>query len=676
MNPFMKTLLATLCLSLCTLSVLAQTTPTDGSWRQLYSALTDDDDMESGAATEQYEWLDYLAEHPLNLNRATRTDLERLPFLTARQVEDVMEYADRYGPVRSVNELAMVQSLDMSTVRLLACFVYAGDEAPKPLLPPVDTLLHRLRGQLTAALQAPLYTRDGYLVGAERGYLGPKYRHWLRFRMGYGRRIEVGLTAAQDAGEPFFTGRNRCGYDFYSAYAVVRDMGLVKEAVAGRYRARWGMGLVLNTDFSFGKASALASVGRTDNRLRPHSSRSEATYLQGAAATLRLSAHMELTALASYRSVDATLNDDGTVKTLLATGYHRTASEMQRRRNTHQTATGASLVWHGDGFRVGLQGLGVWYDRCLSPDTRAVYRRYDASGRHMAYASAAYAYTGHAFQASGETAIGPRGAWAALHTVSAQPCASLSLTAVHRYYSYRYHPMLGNAFGDSRDVSNEHGLYAGASYVLTGHATLSAYTDWSWAAWPRYGCSWASRSSDHRVALQLAWPAFGFTASYRVRMRQHDNADHTALDPRLTHRLKLQAQWQRGPWRVESQAHASAYSDSRQPTRYGLMLAQGGGVQVRWCRADAHVAWFHTHDYDTRLYMYERGLLYDFSFPMFYGHGLHYALRLRAQCSRRLMLMAKFSTTDYFDRPAIGTGLQRIGRSSKSDVEMQAHLTF
>ena len=61
---------------------------------------------------------------------------------------------------------------------------------------------------------------------------------------------------------------------------------------------------------------------------------------------------------------------------------------------------------------------------------------------------------------------------------------------------------------------------------------------------------------------------------------------------------------------------------------------------------------------------------------MFYGRGIHYSARFRADLSPRLMLMAKAATTNYFDRSAIGSGLQRIGRSSKTDIEVQLRWKF
>ena len=90
----------------------------DGVWQHYYDMLADDEDVENGTAENVYDMLADLAANPINLNRVTRDDLERLVFLSDRQREDIAEYVDRYGPVRTVGELAMLPSLDAVRCRL------------------------------------------------------------------------------------------------------------------------------------------------------------------------------------------------------------------------------------------------------------------------------------------------------------------------------------------------------------------------------------------------------------------------------------------------------------------------------------------------------------------------------------------------------------------------------
>ena len=90
----------------------------------------------------------------------------------------------------------------------------------------------------------------------------------------------------------------------------------------------------------------------------------------------------------------------------------------------------------------------------------------------------------------------------------------------------------------------------------------------------------------------------------------------------------------------------------------------------------ASFAYFNTDDYDTRLYLYERGMTYSFSFPAFYGQGIRYAAMAQAVICSGLTLNARIATTNYFDRPTIGTGLQQIDRSSATDLEVQLRWKF
>ena len=64
---------------------------TEQTWEQVWQQVTDLEDVEDEAWEDNYEMLLQLAEHPLDLNRATRDDLEQLPFLSEQQVMDLME---------------------------------------------------------------------------------------------------------------------------------------------------------------------------------------------------------------------------------------------------------------------------------------------------------------------------------------------------------------------------------------------------------------------------------------------------------------------------------------------------------------------------------------------------------------------------------------------------------
>ena len=73
-----------------------------------------------------------------------------------------------------------------------------------------------------------------------------------------------------------------------------------------------------------------------------------------------------------------------------------------------------------------------------------------------------YGYTASRWSLSGETATGNCHAIASINKLSYEPVHELTLTAIQRFYSYKYHALFAESFNDGGYVQNENGLYIGA----------------------------------------------------------------------------------------------------------------------------------------------------------------------------------------------------------------------
>jgi hypothetical protein len=656
------------CLLLLALALVAKAQDGQRCWERYIEELITAEELEAGSGELMYDVLGELESSPLNINAATRNDLERLPFLTGQQIEDLCAYRYRYGPMKTPGELQMIGSLDPLRRKLLECFVYMGKDAGKTE-PTMPDRLKNSRHELPATLKVPCYERKG----DRNGYMGYKYKHWLRYQYTCGETFKAGLTAAQDAGEPFFGGGNRLGYDYYSFYVQLRRNGFMEALTAGRYRLAFGAGLVMNNDMGYGKLAMLDRLGRNSSHVRPHSSRSAANYLQGAAATFRLLPRLSATAFASYRYLDATLNEDGTAATLLKTGYHRTPTEMEKKNNTAAAAAGAHLRYEAHGLHIGATAVYTQLDRELNPNRKQPYRRFYASGTRFTNLGANYGYTHRLLSFAGETAINGNGALATLNSIAINACRGLSLMAIHRFYSLRYTALYANSYSDGGHVQNESGLYAGADWHPTRSFRLKLYTDFVYHPWATYDAAQASQAVDNMI--QAAWQpgCWALSARYRWRLRQKDSGQQDgALAWHSMHRMRWSVAYtQAQGWNAALQADA-AYAAGQQH-HWGLMLSSRAGCSLSRLRIDAHAAYFRTTGYESRLYTYEHGLRYEMSCPSFYGEGIYYSLMLRADVGRSLSLSAKASVTNYFDRPTIGSGLQQIDASSMTDACLQLH---
>ena len=585
-------------LLLLTVPVAAQS-----DWHEALREWLTAEDVEESYGEELLEQLEERAQTPINLNQTCREELEELPFLTAQQVEELTEYLDHYKPMRSLSELQMVKGLDYHTRRLLQCFVVAGEERKSSVWPKAADLLKYGQHRMTATGKIPFYERQG----DRNGYLGYKYRHDLRYQYTFGNRIKAGITAAQDAGEPFFTNKNSMGYDQYNYYVQLRDFGRLEELNLGHYRVQMGMGLVMNTSFHLGKLTTLQTMGRGLHTLSAHSSRSASNHLQGIAATVRLAKQWRVMAFASYQAIDATLNDDGTARTLLYSGYHRTPTEIEKKHNTYETDLGASIGWHQGTLHINANAVYTRYDRSLQPMQNALYHTYSAQGNSF------------------------------------------------------------NSFREGSSIQNEHGIYLGATWQPLRSWFVQGYVDYAHFSWPRYQVSASSDAFDALFSARYSRKRWKWNMRYRMHIRQHDNDTKKLIVNQTSHRLRIAVDWTATSTltlRTDGVVMSEQGTNSR-----GIMIGQQARWQQRWLKVTGTVAWFHSDDYDSRLYQYEPSTQYDFSFPAYYGHGIRYSLMMQADIGKHLALATKLGVTNYFDRSVIGTG-----QSSMADLLMQLNV--
>lgn len=646
---------------------------TQEGWEEAFRRWIDAEETESSAIENVYEDLSEAADHPINLNQADREDLEKLPFLTVQQIEELLAYLHRYGVIRSIGELQMITSLDAERRHLLSYFVYIGEPARKNKRLRLDSVFYHSRHQLLTTARIPLYTRKG----DRDGYLGARYRHSLRYQLTYHDRVKLGLTGAQDAGEPFFSNKNHWGYDHYSYYLQLKDIGNIKNLCLGMYKVQLGKGLIMNGGFYLGKLSSLLSMGHTSTILKPHSSRSANDYLQGAAATIRLHRNWHMTAFASYRPLDATLNKDSTARTLLTSSYHRTQTEMNKKNNTHETDLGGSICWCNKRYYVHLNYLYTHLDRLLRPEKENTpYRRYAAEGNDFMNGSLDYGYTSSRFSLSGEVALNKEGALATIHQCSYLLKCPMTLTLLHRYYDKRYTALHAQSFSEGSNVQNEHGIYAGIVWQPSSKWTFNGYADYAHFTWKRYQVSMPSDAFDTmiliRAVLTNRWRIEG---RYRFHLRQKDNSQKTHIINHTEHLSRLRVSYET-PSGLSLQTQFDGISVVLEGKSKGWMISEQILYQWRWLHLYANASLFQTDNYESRLYLYERSLLYNISSVMLYGKGIRYAFMARTDIGKHLLMIVKLGVTNYFDRQKISSSWQEINGSSQPDIDIQLRLTF
>lgn len=698
------------------------------SWEQYLTALYENDEGAVVSMEEAYEHLNELAQQPLDVNVATQEDLMQIPGLDQNQINDILEYIHRYGRMRSIEELAMIESIDLNLRNYLECFLVAEDEAAKPWYAKgqLRQSLRKVRQSLVTTARVPTYYRAGdqrapshTYMGDNRyagKYLGDPVSHSLRYSLRMGENVTFNLSGGKSAGEPFFGEHNRWGYDRYAFNLRVTHVGRFSQIILGHFRGQFGLGLVLNNNFTLGKQGMLAAVGRRLTMFTPHSSVSDSKHFQGAAAMVSLSDRIQMAAFFSYRMIDATLNADSTISTILTSNYHRTALEMGKKNNSAMMTTGTHLSYERRRWGIGVSAIYSLLNRELNPtysktgkqNPSQLYRLHYPRGKCFWNFSADYHYRWRELRLNGETAIDNdfhlatinSMTWrTSLHTPWRTPRHSpertperapttLTLMAVQRYYTYQYNALFGSSFSDGGSVKNESGLYIGTRWDLTPSIVIEGYTDIAYFPWYKYLVSSSSYSWDNSITgtwnKNSNWT---FSLRYRIKMKQRDKTTKNetnekkgtegtkekALLTKYDHRLRLLAIYNKEKWSLRTQVEGCSLSFDE--TTNGYIIAQSASYKpTSTLEIYANAAWFNTDDYDSRLYSYERGVRYSFGSTSYYGKGIHAALMLKYKPLYRLTLQGKVGHTRYFDRETIGTAERMIFSSHYTDIELQVQV--
>ena len=150
----MRKILVSILLLLSSITLPAQS-PQVG-WETLYAQLLEQDDEAGQSDEETYELLSELAEHPIALNQATREDLERIPFLSEAQIEELIAYITQYHGMRTMGELSLIESLDGLRRALLPYFLLLTDDETTHF-PSLHTILQRGRHTVVGQMGVPFY---------------------------------------------------------------------------------------------------------------------------------------------------------------------------------------------------------------------------------------------------------------------------------------------------------------------------------------------------------------------------------------------------------------------------------------------------------------------------------------------------------------------------------------
>lgn len=628
--------------------------------------------------------------NPLNINSVTETQLRSLNLITPLQIQNLIAYRKTLGDLLSMYELQSVPGWDISTIQKVR--IYFTVNKNTDLISSLGSRLkagdHTLLVRVTQTLEKSAgYYKDPALV--KNYYPGSPQKLFLRYRYNYKNNLQYGVLGEKDAGEQFFKGAQKQGFDFYSAHFFVKDIGIIKAIALGDYTVNMGQGLTQWMSLAYKKGPDVLAVKRQADVLRPYNSSGEINFHRGAGITFGRK-HWEASLFGSYRHVDANFAEGDTAQTaddqitsLQTSGYHRTASEVADKGIQRQLAFGGNFAYNINNIHVGINAIQYRFKIPLQKPPEP-YNLYALSGKSFGNYSTDYSYTYKNFHFFGEAAISDKKYPAFITGLLLSAASNADISLVYRNISKGYQSLYTNAFTESTAPNNEKGLFSGISIRPTDAWRLDAYADFYKFPWLRFRVNAPASGTDYLIQLTYK-PNRVFEIYTRYKSEKKSvnfNSDNAALSPVVSQPKKN--------WRTQfSYKITSAFTfrsraevlwfDSKRPAAgQGFLIYTDVLYKpaLKPFNAGVRLQYFETDGYNSRLYAYENDVAYSFSIPVFYDKGYRYYINFNYDISKKLSIWARIAQYFYPVKTVQSASLDQINGNYRTEAKLQALYKF
>ncbi len=567
---------------------------------------------------EIMEHFEMLYNAPLDINGASRGDLEKLQILSDFQIESLLEHRGSSGNILSAAELQLVNGFHKGVVDMLQPFIFFGDGGNGGA-----------NGRSRKSNSALLF--KWWIKGNDtEEYIGPPYYTQLKYKWEKPQRLQMGFTLEKDAGEPVI-GKSSLPYgDFFSFHTSLKEIGLgrgfsIHKVHLGDYTLKMGQGLVAWNGFSLRGETNPCGVFKRGETITPYTSSDENNFLRGGAVTLRKEnkkfKRVETTLFYSLKKVDARIKD-GVYTSLPKDGLHNTESLARTRKTLGELVYGGSISFKTKNFNVGANYLGYGYD-AHNGRRVAEYNRYQMyNGQYGNFSADAAAIIGKV-RCFVELAMDYGGSFALLCGAMAK-LGKWETAAVLRNYPKDYIAPYAGAYSSTSTCSNQRGvsLYAQRGDGKIVFSSGGEYTSYPWA---RYNVPQASSSFKFWAKVESR----GGGAAWNAKL--YNNFDSYGQKEKLG--IKGIYGIRPSNW-LQLKMRGEFVTCGFEETGVAVGSDADFAIWKNKVRCILHAVWYNCSNWDTRLYMYEYDLPSSYVSTLLYGRGLKWYALFCGEISR------------------------------------------
>ena len=624
-------------------------------------------ELEPEDADQLIEILESLREVPVDINTASRSVLETIPFLSESEINRIITIRDERGGFNTVEDLYSPGDIDRERIHLLMNFIVIGE-------PEITKRRFIQNTSLRSHVSSELQRRRGYREGQ---YLGSPVSTHHSIRAGFSPSVHGGMLVAKSAGERSVVERS-------SGYL---SLGLSDDKItitAGDYRLHFGQGLLLSSGFGIAKSGNPArGVFRRPGRIRPAASRSEHYRFRGGAVSLLLPA-TEAMFFYSRTSRAATVLDDGSVRTMMTYPVYRTITDQEKKNALTETLFGAHI--RRSFYRnasAGLTWYSLRYNREFIPVLPARF-----SGTRNDHAGIDWSVNYRNVHVFGEIGTQLSDVHPAFITgVMLTVTRGLDAALVYRSYPESYTSMYGFPFSERRGpADDEKGIYLGMRYRPAPRHLIEGYFD-------VYAFSNNERTPGFPVngsdlIMRIEYPVGEVSViDARVRRRSRpvpvisiiDDTEERILTDRVQTNIRINfitTPHRSFRFRMQHERVLVSYPPGNEEGSGAYVAAD-----VRWnirqnFRINARYLLYGTDSFDSRLYTSEYDMPGRVRTVLLNGQGSALSFGCQYSVSNNFDLSIKYHELFRSDGVFIGTGFQEVNGPLLGIVMLQIDAGF
>ncbi len=629
------------------------------------------EDKSNVETTELLEQIDYLINHPINLNTATAKELQQVYLFSDYQIKSLLKYREVNGAIYSIYELQLVSGFSTSFIQNITPLISISPVA-------LDIEKQYSRHLLLLKTEMNVQKERAYSTNKKQSrYLGNPFKYYARYHYIHREKIQMGFTAEKDKGEPFFVSPNKNGFDYYSAFIQLDMDHIIQQINVGDYQIKFGQGLSLWSGMRRGKSSFTTQNQRKYQGVYPYKSTNENLFFRGVAATLSPIKNSELVLFASDKKIDATIDTNNySITALVATGLHRSLKELDKKHNAKEQAIGGYFAFNTESVKTGISFVYYRFSLPLTHRKKAYYAHH-FTGASNYDISFCYKTNINDFVFWGEIARSKSGGIGVLQGVDLQLHSQVRIEAIYRNYAKNYHARYAAAFAERSETRNESGFYLGITIYPFSKWSVKTYYDQYQFSWLTYRA--ASPIAGHDYFAEIS---FAPNSNFCVYLRYHQENKPENIESILCERV---AEVQKNQYRLHFTINPAVnwqlrnrieflYYQKNQQKQTGFLVYQDIIYQSSEIplRIGVRYAVFDTDSYLSKIYAYENDVLYNYSIPAYYDKGIRFYINVKYQIHQKVTLYFRYAQTHYTHKKTQGRGMSTIKGNNQSDLKLLA----